>query len=70
MKRKLKRSLHSGIALLSLGFLLAHHVAGAVDPLPRINPARAGFSATALQRIDRFYNREQIAALVYGAMAR
>lgn len=30
----------------------------AADPLPRIDPAQAGFSATALQRIDRFFADE------------
>lgn len=30
----------------------------AADPLPRIDPARAGFSATALERIDRFFADE------------
>jgi CubicO group peptidase (beta-lactamase class C family) len=30
----------------------------AADPLPTIEPARAGFSATALQRIDNFFTDE------------
>ena len=55
MKRNSKRSLHSGSALLSVSFLFACHAAGAADPLPRSAPATAGFSAAALERIDRFY---------------
>ena len=35
-----------------------HGAALAADPLPRGDPAKAGFSPTALQRIDRFFEDE------------
>jgi CubicO group peptidase (beta-lactamase class C family) len=38
--------------------LLAASAAAADDPLPRIDPAKAGFSAAGLERIDRFYADE------------
>lgn len=68
MKQKSKRSLHGVVALLSLGFLFAHPVAGAADPLPRAEPAQAGFSAAALERIDRFYADEIARDRIPGAV--
>lgn len=38
------------------------------DPLPRVSPSRAGFSASALQRIDRFYADEIARDRVPGAV--
>lgn len=43
---------------LAAALLLLTQYAIAADPLPRIDPARAGFSASALQRIDRFFADE------------
>lgn len=63
-----KRSLQSSIALLSLGCLFACEVAGAADPLPRIAPAKAGFSAAGLERIDRFYADEIARDRIPGAV--
>ena len=40
----------------------------AADPLPRIDPAEAGFSATALQRIDRFFDDEISRGRIPGAV--
>ena len=80
MKRNSKRSLHSGSALLmgiaalnpsyvlSVSFLFACHAAGAADPLPRSAPATAGFSAAALERIDRFYADEIAKDRIPGAV--
>jgi len=68
MQQLSKRSLHGGIALLSLGFLFACQIAGAADPLPRITPAKAGFSAAALERIDRFYADEIARDRIPGAI--
>lgn len=52
----LKRRLPHAV-LLSSALLLAQTVLAA-DPLPRTDPAKAGFSAAGLQRIDRFYADE------------
>ena len=80
MQRSSQRSLHSGSALamgiaalnpsyvLALCFLFACHVAGAADPLPRSAPATAGFSAAALERIDRFYADEIAKDRIPGAV--
>lgn len=68
MKRKSKQPLYSGIALLSSGFLLACQIAVAADPLPRAAPDQAGFSAAALERIDRFYADEIARDRIPGAV--
>src|SRR5471032_314679 len=68
MKRNSKRALAGGIALLSLGFLFNCHVAGAADPLPRSAPAKVGFSAAGLARIDRFYADEIARDRIPGAV--
>ena len=64
--------LPSGVALLRavsllivLPFALA---ANAADPLPRTDPAKAGFSAAGLQRIDRFYADEIARDRIPGAV--
>jgi CubicO group peptidase (beta-lactamase class C family) len=44
--------------ILMLLSLLAASAAAADDPLPRIDPAKAGFSAAGLERIDSFYADE------------
>jgi CubicO group peptidase (beta-lactamase class C family) len=44
--------------LVSIALLLGPQFALAADPLPRADPARVGFSPTALQRIDRFFADE------------
>ena len=68
MKPNSKRSLVSVVALLSLSFLVAPGLARAVDPLPRAAPAKAGFSAAGLQRIDRFYADEIARDRIPGAV--
>ncbi len=68
MKMIPPRSLISAVTLLSLSFLCAPQFAGAADPLPRIDPAKAGFSAKALQRIDRFYADEIARDRIPGAV--
>jgi len=40
----------------------------AADPLPRIDPAAAGFSAAALERIDRFFADEVSRDRIPGAV--
>ena len=44
--------------LLAAALTLLTQSASAADPLPRIDPARAGFSASSLERIDRFFADE------------
>lgn len=80
MKRNPKRSLHGGGTLpmgiaalnptyvLAVSLLYACHVACAADPLPRSAPATAGFSAAALERIDRFYADEIAKDRIPGAV--
>jgi CubicO group peptidase (beta-lactamase class C family) len=58
MMRNFRHSSCAGIALLSLGFIFYGNVASATDPLPRSAPAKVGFSAAGLERIDRFYADE------------
>jgi CubicO group peptidase (beta-lactamase class C family) len=61
------KHLLQSIALLTCGGLLAP-VAPAADPLPRAEPAKAGFSAAGLQRIDRFYADEIARDRIPGAV--
>ena len=68
MKPNSQRSLASAIALLSSSFLCVAHLAGAAAPLPRVDPAKAGFSAKALERIDRFYADEIARDRIPGAV--
>jgi CubicO group peptidase (beta-lactamase class C family) len=49
-------------------YLFAHGVAGAADPLPRVDPARVGFSPAGLQRIDRFFADEIAKERIPGAV--
>lgn len=51
---KMNRKTLVGVTAL----MLLAQSATAADPLPRIDPAKAGFSATALQRIERFFDDE------------
>jgi CubicO group peptidase (beta-lactamase class C family) len=55
--------------VLSAMFCMTH-ASAATDPLPRADPARVGFSAAALERIDRFFNdqiaKDQIPGAVIG----
>lgn len=53
--------------LAGIALLLAQPVLAA-DPLPRVDPARAGFSAAALQRIDRFFADEIAQDRIPGAV--
>jgi len=55
------------LACLSTALLVAH-AAGAADPLPRTDPAKAGFSVAGLQRIDRFYADEVARERIPGAV--
>lgn len=68
MMCKSKWSLYGSIALLSLGLLFAYRAAAAADPLPRIDPAKAGFSRAALERIDRFFADEIARDRIPGAV--
>src|SRR3974390_920180 len=68
MSRNSVWSLHDSVVVLALGFAFAGPVAQAADPLPRIDPAKAGFSAVALQRIDRFYADEITRNRIPGAV--
>ncbi|MCE9641292.1 MAG: beta-lactamase family protein [Betaproteobacteria bacterium] len=68
MKRISKRPLASGAALLPLVLLFNCQIAGAADPLPRAAPAKLGFSAEGLARIDRFYADEIAKDRVPGAV--
>ena len=68
MKQQSKRALHGTIAALALGLIFACRVTGAADPLPRIAPAKAGFSAAGLERIDRFYADEIAKDRIPGAI--
>lgn len=66
-------SARSARALHLLGLALALCLATPAlaqpeDPLPRVSPSRAGFSASALQRIDRFYADEIARDRVPGAV--
>jgi CubicO group peptidase (beta-lactamase class C family) len=47
---------------------IAVSAAAAADPLPRGDPTSVGFSATALERIDRFFNDEIAQERVPGAV--
>ena len=58
MMRNLRHSSCAGIAVLSLAVLSNFNATLAADPLPRSAPAKAGFSAAGLERIDRFYADE------------
>jgi CubicO group peptidase (beta-lactamase class C family) len=58
MKRGLEPSVYRTIALLACSLAGLAGAAHAADPLPRVDPARAGFSAAGLARIDRFYADE------------
>jgi CubicO group peptidase (beta-lactamase class C family) len=51
-----------------LAAVFVHDVATAADPLPRVDPARAGFSAAGLQRIDRFFADEMGRNQIPGAV--
>ncbi len=57
-----------GVALLSAGLVFACCTAGAADPLPRAAPAKLGFSAAGLARIDRFYADEIARDRIPGAV--
>jgi CubicO group peptidase (beta-lactamase class C family) len=50
------------------GLALVHTMAFAADPLPRGDPAKAGFSPVALQRIDRFFSDEIARERIPGAV--
>jgi CubicO group peptidase (beta-lactamase class C family) len=54
--------------LASCIVLLAAGTASAADPLPRVEPAKAGFSAAALERIDRFFADEVARDRIPGAV--
>lgn len=54
-------------AMLFCAALLAH-TASAADPLPRTDPAKVGFSPSALERIDRFFADEIAKDRVPGAV--
>ncbi len=56
-----------GAAVLALG-CAATPAAQAAEPLPRITPADAGFSAAGLERLDKFFAREIEAKRVPGAV--
>jgi CubicO group peptidase (beta-lactamase class C family) len=54
----MKKAFAHRAGLLMAALLLNTQFAIAADPLPRIDPAQAGFSANSLQRIDRFFADE------------
>ena len=58
MKKMKKSFMHATGMLATALALLLQSPAMAADPLPRIDPAKAGFSAGALERIDRFFADE------------
>jgi CubicO group peptidase (beta-lactamase class C family) len=66
MKSNLPRPFYCVLALLPL--VLAPSLAAGADPLPRAEPAKAGFSAQALARIDRFYADEIARDRIPGAV--
>lgn len=53
---------------LVLSLALSSAAALAADPLPRVDPAKVGFSAAALERIDRFFADEIARDRVPGAV--
>jgi CubicO group peptidase (beta-lactamase class C family) len=56
------------LAALSVFFVSAHALCATADPLPRGDPARHGFSAAGLQRIDRFFADEIARDRIPGAV--
>lgn len=58
MKRAPQPPVYRRLAWLAVATTAFAATAHAADPLPRVDPARAGFSAAALARIDRFYADE------------
>ena len=48
--------------------LLVHQPASAAEPLPRVDPGKARFSATALERIDQFFADEIARDRIPGAV--
>jgi CubicO group peptidase (beta-lactamase class C family) len=56
------------IAFVASVLLVAHHFAFAADPLPRVEPAAAGFSPAGLERIDRFFADEIARDRIPGAI--
>jgi CubicO group peptidase (beta-lactamase class C family) len=59
---------YRSLKVFSCSLAFAHSVALAADPLPRGDPAKAGFSPTALQRIDRFFADEIARDRIPGAV--
>jgi CubicO group peptidase (beta-lactamase class C family) len=55
-------------AFLAFSFFTATSLALAADPLPRVDPAKAGFSAAGLQRIDNFFADEMARNRIPGAV--
>jgi hypothetical protein len=55
-------------AACALAAVFVCDTATAADPLPRVDPARAGFSAAGLQRIDRFFADEMGRNQIPGAV--
>ena len=75
MKRGTRPTQTLPVAALAAILLVAATVAtgaapaaGTADPLPRVAPARQGFSATGLARIDRFYANEIARDRIPGAV--
>ena len=62
----MNRNLSSGALCCAL--IVTCGAALAADPLPRAEPANAGFSAAGLQRIDRFFSDEIAKGRIPGAV--
>jgi CubicO group peptidase (beta-lactamase class C family) len=61
--------MNNRIAWISLVFsLLQHQQASAADPLPRVDPGKARFSASSLARIDQFFADEIARDRIPGAV--
>lgn len=67
MKHNFKFSV-AGRTLIAAGLLLVSQFAAAADPLPRIDPAKVGFSPDALARIDQFFADEIARDRIPGAV--
>lgn len=59
---------YRSLTTLCCALALAHGATFAADPLPRVDPAKAGFSPAALQRIDRFFTDEIAKERIPGAV--
>ncbi len=59
---------HRSLATLYCAFSMATCVTFAAEPLPRVDPAKVGFSPVALQRIDRFFADEIAKDRIPGAV--